>query len=122
MLAVPFLYRVHGCPDDFNRPTASWWRETLSRKGIVELEVSPLVWDGLTSGVAVVDGIAPFSRLRRLVVPLLGVTELTVGVAACATPTTRPSTMRGSRSDRGSISMVPSPSVALRKSWNQSGR
>jgi len=72
MLAVPFLYRVHGCPDDFNRPTASWWRETLSRKGVVEMEVSPMVWDGLTTGVVVVDGIAPFSRLRRLVVPLLG--------------------------------------------------
>lgn len=72
MLAVPFLYRVHGCPDDFNRPTASWWRETLSRKGIVELEVLPMVWDGLTSGIAVIDGIPPFSRLRRLLVPLLG--------------------------------------------------
>lgn len=72
MLSVPFLYRVHGCPDDFNRPTASWWRETLSRKGVAELEIVPLAWDGLTAGVAVVDGIAPFSRLRRVLVPLLG--------------------------------------------------
>jgi SAM-dependent methyltransferase len=72
VLAVPFLYRVHACPDDFNRPTASWWRETLSRKGVDALEVTPLVWDGITSGVAVVDGIAPFSHLRRLVLPLQG--------------------------------------------------
>lgn len=72
LLSVPFLYRVHGCPDDFNRPTASWWRETLSRKGVVALEVSPLVWDGMTSGVAVIDGVAPFSRLRRVLVPLFG--------------------------------------------------
>jgi SAM-dependent methyltransferase len=72
VLSVPFLYRVHGCPDDFNRPTASWWRETLSRKGVAELEVAPLAWDGMTTGVAVIDGVAPFSRLRRVVVPLLG--------------------------------------------------
>jgi SAM-dependent methyltransferase len=72
VLSVPFLYRVHGCPDDFNRPTASWWRETLSRKGVAELEIAPLAWDGMTAGVAVVDGIAPFSRLRRVLVPLLG--------------------------------------------------
>jgi hypothetical protein len=72
VLSVPFLYRVHGCPDDYNRPTASWWRETLSRKGVVELEVTPLTWDGMTTGIAVIDGIRPFSRLRRVSVPLLG--------------------------------------------------
>lgn len=72
VFAVPFLYRVHASPDDFNRPTASWWRETLSRKGIEALEITPLVWDGITSGVAVIEGVAPFSRLRRILLPLHG--------------------------------------------------
>lgn len=72
VLAVPFLFRVHGCPDDYNRPTASWWRETLSRLGVKNLRITPLVWDVMTTGLSVTEGAGPFKKLRRILVPLYG--------------------------------------------------
>jgi SAM-dependent methyltransferase len=72
VFAVPFLFRVHGCPDDYNRPTASWWKETLTQLGIHELEITPLVWDVMTTGLSVTEGAGPFSKLRRWLVPLYG--------------------------------------------------
>ncbi|MBK5283735.1 MAG: class I SAM-dependent methyltransferase [Nitrospiraceae bacterium] len=72
VLAVPFLFRVHGCPDDYNRPTASWWQKTLPRFGMHEMTITPLVWDVLTTGLSVTEGAGPFSKLRRVVVPLYG--------------------------------------------------
>lgn len=72
VLAVPFLFRMHGCPDDYNRPTASWWRETLPRLGVDDLSIAPLVWDAMTTGLSVTEGAGPFSKLRRVLVPLYG--------------------------------------------------
>lgn len=72
VLAVPFLYRIHGCPDDYNRPTASWWGETLPKYGIRDLKIRPLVWDVMTSGLSITEGAGPFSRLRKKLVPLYG--------------------------------------------------
>lgn len=63
ILAVPFLYRVHGCPDDYNRPTASWWAEYLPGIGIGNLRITPLVWDVMTSGLSITEGAGPFKRL-----------------------------------------------------------
>lgn len=72
VLAVPFLFRVHGCPDDYNRPTASWWRETLSRLGVKNLRITPLVWDVMSTGLSLTEGAGPFKKLRRILVPLYG--------------------------------------------------
>lgn len=72
VLAVPFLFRMHGCPDDYNRPTASWWQETLPRFGVYDLSITPLVWDVMTTGLSVTEGAGPFSKLRRVLVPLYG--------------------------------------------------
>lgn len=72
VFVVPFLYRVHGCPDDFNRPTSSWWHKKLSEIGFNDLEITPLVWDPLTSGYSVSEGVPFFKSLRRLTVPLFG--------------------------------------------------
>lgn len=72
VLAVPFLFRVHGCPDDYNRPTASWWLETLPRFGLNQLNITPLVWDVMTTGLSVTEGAGPFGKLRRVLVPLYG--------------------------------------------------
>jgi SAM-dependent methyltransferase len=72
VLAVPFLFRVHGCPDDYNRPTASWWEKTLPRLGVHEMTITPLVWDVMTTGLSVIEGAGPFRKLRRVVVPLYG--------------------------------------------------
>jgi SAM-dependent methyltransferase len=32
-ITVPWIFRVHGHPDDYFRGTPSWWRETLKRVG-----------------------------------------------------------------------------------------
>ena len=72
VLAVPFLFRVHASPDDYNRPTASWWQKTLPQLGVEEIVILPLVWDAMTTGLSVTEGAGPFKTLRRLVVPLYG--------------------------------------------------
>ncbi len=72
VLAVPFLFRVHGCPDDYNRPTASWWDIILTRLNISDIKITPLVWDVMTTGLSVTEGVGPFKKLRRILVPLYG--------------------------------------------------
>ena len=61
---VPFMFRIHGHPDDYFRATPSWWRETFSRAGFTALDFFPLVW-GRASTAAVVPGFRGlFPRLR----------------------------------------------------------
>ena len=43
-IAVPFLYRIHGAPDDYSRHTPSWWRKTLHGAGFASVEVEALSW------------------------------------------------------------------------------
>ena len=51
---VPFLYKVHGSPNDYHRHTAWWWHDALTALGISEptLSIDPLVWDPSSSGGA----------------------------------------------------------------------
>ncbi len=70
---VPFMFRIHGHPDDYTRATPSWWRETFSRAGFSALELMPLVW-GRRATVAVVPGMhGPFPRMRLHVAMLLDI-------------------------------------------------
>jgi SAM-dependent methyltransferase len=65
-VTVPFMFRIHGHPDDYFRATPSWWRETFSRIGFAALEFHPLVW-GRASTSSVVPGfrgIAPRTKLQ----------------------------------------------------------
>ncbi|RWH78061.1 methyltransferase domain-containing protein [Mesorhizobium sp.] len=48
-ITVPFIFRIHGAPDDYFRGTSSWWRETLGRTGFAEVNLQPLVWGRNTS-------------------------------------------------------------------------
>lgn len=48
-LSIPFIFRVHGHPDDFSRHTSSWWRETLKRCGFSDTAITPLVWGRRTT-------------------------------------------------------------------------
>jgi SAM-dependent methyltransferase len=52
-LTVPFIFRIHGHPDDYFRGTPSWWRESLLRSGFAEVELQPLVWGRYTSAGSV---------------------------------------------------------------------
>lgn len=71
VLAVPFLFRVHG-DTDYHRQTAHWWLQALSDVGIGHVKIVPLSWDFMTSGLSVTEGGGPIRRLRRVVVPLYG--------------------------------------------------
>ena len=48
-ISVPFIFRVHGHPDDYSRHTTSWWRETLARTGFAQAVIEPLAWGKATS-------------------------------------------------------------------------
>jgi SAM-dependent methyltransferase len=48
-ITVPFIFRIHGHPDDYSRHTPSWWRETMQRAGFDSAEVKPLVWGRSTT-------------------------------------------------------------------------
>lgn len=68
---VPFLYRVHASPRDFNRRTAEWWRAFLERQGVDAraFAVEPLVWDRLGTAFSFF-GSGLLGRLTRPVVLL----------------------------------------------------
>lgn len=44
VLSTPFLFPIHGHPDDFFRPTPSWYRQALKECGFRECEIVPLFW------------------------------------------------------------------------------
>lgn len=64
IITVPFLFRIHGHPDDFFRATPSWWSKTLNLVGFTAIAVTPLLWGPMSTSVSVVDTPAPLRRLR----------------------------------------------------------
>jgi len=68
VLAVPFLFGVHGDPEDYHRPTSSWWRDKLEELGICEAhqKIYPLCWDPLSSALSLVDNQWPVWLCRLL--------------------------------------------------------
>jgi SAM-dependent methyltransferase len=54
-LAVPWMVRIHGHPDDFTRTTPSWWRNTLEETGFVDTKITPLIWGRRSTG-AILSG------------------------------------------------------------------
>lgn len=61
---VPFLFRIHGHPDDFLRGTPSWWANTLCRIGFDRIAIAPLLWGPLSTGLSVSGIPGPFKRRR----------------------------------------------------------
>lgn len=68
---VPFMFRIHGHPDDFMRATPSWWRQTFELAGYSDLSLLPLVW-GRKSTVSIVPGMHGLFPRLRLHVAMLG--------------------------------------------------
>lgn len=63
-ITVPFIFRIHGHPDDYFRGTPSWWRETLTRAGFSKTELQPLVWGRYTTAGSISGYRGLFKRGR----------------------------------------------------------
>lgn len=62
-ITVPFMFRIHGHPDDYRRATPSWWREALQQSGFSSVTVTPLVWGRYTTAASI-SGHRILPRLR----------------------------------------------------------
>ncbi|MBL8055685.1 MAG: methyltransferase domain-containing protein [Anaerolineales bacterium] len=60
-LIVPFLYRVHGSPNDYHRHTASAWIAMLSAAGFARetIRIEPLAFGRLSAGFALMEFFFP---------------------------------------------------------------
>lgn len=70
---TPFLYRVHGSPHDYNRPTAEWWSRELETLGLVDIQIEPLMWDAFSTGIGVSEKVGPLYQLRKKIIALYGI-------------------------------------------------
>lgn len=72
--SVPFIYRIHASPFDFNRRTHTWWKRVLSEAGfkIESIKIQPLVWGPISTAYSIVE----FGPFRRLIRPLVLTTDL----------------------------------------------
>lgn len=62
---LPFLFPIHGHPDDFVRLTPSWFIKTLPPIGYKEIEITPLTWGPFTTGLIASGTPGPVTRFRR---------------------------------------------------------
>ena len=67
VLTTPFLFPIHGHPDDFFRPTPSWYEQMLSEIGFKNIEVVPLAWGPFTTGQICSGLPGPFRGVRKQV-------------------------------------------------------
>ena len=70
-LITPFLYPIHGHPDDFFRPTGSWYKETLNKLGFQKIEVISLSWGPFSTGQTCSGVPGKFKRFRQKIALLL---------------------------------------------------
>lgn len=76
--SVPFLFPIHGHPDDFFRPTASWWLNSLTQHGFVDINVTPLVWGPFSTGLVCSGTPGPGKAFRRHAALLLDILYATI--------------------------------------------
>lgn len=61
---VPFLFRVHGHPDDYSRGTPSFWRKMLAEHGFTDVTVEALNWGPFSTATTISGTPGPLKRLR----------------------------------------------------------
>ena len=64
LTSVPFLFPIHAHPDDFFRPTSSWWLHSLSQSGFENIRILPLVWGPFSTGLICSGTPGPCKALR----------------------------------------------------------
>lgn len=62
---VPFIFRVHGHPDDFIRGTANFWLQKLESHGFEALEINALSWGPFSTGQSVTGTPGPLKTARK---------------------------------------------------------
>ena len=64
-VAVPFLYPIHADPDDFFRPTPTWFFHALTAIGFRNVVVTPLVWGPFSTGLTCSEAPGPGKGFRK---------------------------------------------------------
>lgn len=64
---VPFIFRVHGHPDDYLRGTPSFWTGCLTSHGFEVTEIEAMTWGPFSTALTVSGIPGPFKELRRVV-------------------------------------------------------
>lgn len=65
LISTPFLLPIHAHPDDFFRPTHSWYLQSLDQCGFRDVRVVPLGWGPFTAGQAGSGIPGPGKRMRK---------------------------------------------------------
>lgn len=64
VLIIPFIFRVHGHPNDYYRGTPSFWETALTAAGLTEIGIEALTWGPFSTGQAVSHTPGPFKGAR----------------------------------------------------------
>lgn len=70
---VPFLFPVHGSPQDFHRHTALYWDDLLQSIAAVDVIVEPMVWSPAVSALATLGHARWAKWLARVIVLYMGI-------------------------------------------------
>jgi SAM-dependent methyltransferase len=62
---VPFIFRVHGHPDDYMRGTPSFWYKFLITHGFEKIKIEALNWGPFSTALTISGLPGPFKALRR---------------------------------------------------------
>lgn len=73
VIVVPFIFRVHGHPDDYTRGTPNFWTRRLSEVGFSDVKVEALAWGPFSTGQSVSGIPGPLKALRSRIALLLDV-------------------------------------------------
>ena len=65
LISTPFLYPIHGHPDDFFRPTPSWYFGALGRCGFRKINIIPLSWGPFSTALICSGTPGPAKKLRK---------------------------------------------------------
>jgi len=79
-ITVPWIFRIHGHPDDFTRATPSWWRKTLEMHQFCEASVLPLVWGRYSTGSSITGIRMPFKMFFNTIVHIKDIIYAAVAI------------------------------------------
>ena len=64
-ITVPWMFAVHGHPDDYSRHTPSWWKQVLSDAGYSSASILPLIWGRHSTSASITGWRGIFVGLRK---------------------------------------------------------